>query len=141
MQPLVPLLAHVIGPVTNLDSNPVGIEDEERVVAWEVRFLLRRAVDPGVHAQTALIGVVDFARIADGEGEVLDPYFEVVVFAAVGLPEAQSGLGLVARNMFLTEAEVDDILWFPDTSETDPPPRGRLDLACRGRSRGSGQHQ
>jgi hypothetical protein len=113
MQPLVPLLAYVIGPVTDLDSNPVGIEDEEGVVAREVRFLLRRAVDPGVHGQTALIGVIDFARIVDCEGEVLDPYFEVVVFAAVGLPEAQSGLGLGTRNMSLTEAEVDDILGSP----------------------------
>ena len=93
MQPLVPLLAHVIGPVTNLDSNPVGIEDEERVVAWEVRFLLRRAVDPGVHAQTALIGVVDFARIVDREGEVLDPYLEVVVFPAVGFPALEREYG------------------------------------------------
>ena len=72
MQPLVPLLAHLIGPVVYLDPNPVGIEDEEGVVAREVRFLLRRAVDTGVHGQTALIGVVDFAPAVDREGEVLD---------------------------------------------------------------------
>ena len=117
MQPLVPLLAHVIGPVTNLDSNPVGIEDEEGVVAREVGFLLRWAVNPGVHVQAALIGVVDFARIVDREGEVLDPNLEVLVFPAVSLPEAQSGLGLGTRNMFLTEAEVDDILGSPIRSK------------------------
>ena len=59
------------------------------------------------------MGVVDFARAVDREGEVFDPHFEVLVFAAVGLPEAQSGLGLGTRNMFLTEAEVDDILGSP----------------------------
>ena len=42
MQTVVPLLAHLIGPVVYLDPNPVGIEDEEGVVAREVRFLLRR---------------------------------------------------------------------------------------------------
>ena len=29
----IPLLADLIGMVTNLDANPVGVEDEEGVVA------------------------------------------------------------------------------------------------------------
>jgi hypothetical protein len=70
-------------------------------------------MDPGVHVQTALIGVVDLARVVDREREVLDPYLAAVVFAAVSLSEAQSGLRLRPRNMLVTEAEVDDILRSP----------------------------
>jgi len=71
--------------VIDLDSNPVGIEDEERVVAREIGFLLRWAVDPRVHLETATIGVVDFAPSVDRESEVFDPDLEVAVLTAVGL--------------------------------------------------------
>jgi hypothetical protein len=110
MLPIVPLLAYLVRPVVYLHPNPIGVEDEEGVVTRKVRFLLRWAVDPGVHVQAPPISVVDFAAAVDCECEMLDPHLEVVVLAAIGLPEAESGLGLAPKDMVLTKAEVDDLL-------------------------------
>ena len=81
MHAFVPLLAHLIRPVIELDSDPVGVEEEERVVARE--FLLRRIVDSGVIAQTALIRVVDLAAGVERERKVLDPDLVVAMFATI----------------------------------------------------------
>ncbi|MEZ5155308.1 MAG: hypothetical protein R2718_04265 [Solirubrobacterales bacterium] len=110
MYPVVPLPAYLIRPVIHLDPNPVGIEDEERVVAREVRFLLGRDVDPGAHVQASPVGLVDLGAAVDRKGEVFDPHSVVPVLATVSLPQAESGLGLAPEDVALTKPEVDHLL-------------------------------
>lgn len=66
-----------------------------------------------IHAEAALVGAVDLAAAVHRECKMLDPHFEVVVLAAVGVAEPESGLGLATRDMLLTEAEADDLLGSP----------------------------
>jgi hypothetical protein len=56
----------------DLDADPVGVEDEERVVVVEVVLLLGREVDRGAECLAALEGGVDLLARVDLEGEVLD---------------------------------------------------------------------
>jgi hypothetical protein len=73
----------------DLDAEPVGIEDEERVVVVEVAILLGRVVDARAQLAAPLERFVDLLPAFDLEGEVLDPYVVVGVLAAVRRAKAK----------------------------------------------------
>jgi hypothetical protein len=71
-------------PGEDLDAHPVGIEDEDRVIAVDVTILFGWKVDARAVGNTALVCAVHLVPAVDLEREVLDP--DVVV--AMGPPSA-----------------------------------------------------
>ena len=90
-------------PAEHLDTHPVGIEDEERVVALFVAILLRREVNPRATRQASLVGGVHVIPAFDLKGEMLDTDVVVAVGAAIG--RAQPNPSAVVRVN-----QVDDLL-------------------------------
>ena len=74
----------VTPPPQDLDSNPVRIEDEERVVVLDVAIVLGRKVNVRVAREASRVRGVDLVPLVDLERKVLDSYGVVEVLTSVG---------------------------------------------------------
>jgi hypothetical protein len=77
-------------PVEHLDSNPVGVEGEERVIARLVAILLRREVNVCATREAACMRLINLLPSVNLEGEVLDADVVVAVGTTVGWTQAET---------------------------------------------------
>src|SRR5262245_21826835 len=71
-------------PVEHFDSNPVRVEDEQRVVTRLVAILFGREVNVRAARETACVRLINLPSLINLEGEVLDADVVVTVSATVG---------------------------------------------------------
>src|SRR6478672_13439587 len=71
------------GPAEHFDSNPIGIEGKERVIARLVAILLRREVNVCATREAACMRLINLLPSVNLEGEVLDADVVVAVGSTV----------------------------------------------------------
>jgi hypothetical protein len=78
------------GPAEHFDPNPIGVEDEECVVAGLVTILLGREVNVCAACEAACVSLINLLSSVNLEGEVLDADVVVAVSATVGWTQAET---------------------------------------------------
>ena len=96
---------HSALPVEDFDSNPIGVECEERVVTRHVAILLGREVNARAARQAACVRLINLLLPVNFDGKVLDANAVVAVSAAIRRSEPEPIEPVVASLI-----EVDDLL-------------------------------
>ena len=96
----------VTPPAEHFDSNPVRIEDEERVVPRLVAIVLGREVDIRATRQTPGIRLIHLVSALDLDGDVFKPNLVIAMLTPVGGSQSE-------RHLCRWVPQVHDLLGSP----------------------------